>query len=150
VNRREFMTSLGGCAVMLTVTGCSTFGRKRDWYDGPAELREPTREAINHAIHHLSRETGRDLKWDWNRNTIRIRIIQPDRQGPLGPTNVWNGQNVLGRAIPGEIILPVGFGQGTFQHEIGHVVMFANGITDTDYHHSLNYFKRNIGRQTYP
>jgi hypothetical protein len=135
------------------LSGCSTLGRKRDWYEGPAELREPTRAAINAAIHHLSRETGMNLKWDWSRDRIEIRLVAPEGQSGWGPViyrETRNGrQSVLGYAIPGLVVMPRGHGMGTLRHEVGHVVMIKNGNTDQDYHHSLEFFRRNLGTQTY-
>ena len=133
---------------VLAGSGCAVFGRRdRDWYDGPEEYREDVKNAIDAAIHNLSPVVGRQLKWDWNRNRIEVRMVQPDgvSQGHPYFRRTVGGHTIVayGRAIPGQIMLPYGFGRGTLRHEVAHVVLFANGISDVDYHHTLEYFKRN-------
>ena len=135
--------------VALTGSGCATFGRRnRDWYSGPEEYRQAVEDAINAAIHNLSPVVGRQLKWDWGRDRIEVRMVQPDgvSQGHPYFRRTIGGHTIVahGRAIPGQIMLPHGFGRGTLRHEVAHAVLFANGNTDVDYHHSLEYFRRNI------
>ena len=135
--------------VAITGSGCATFGRRnRDWYSGPEEYREMTRDAINAAIHNLSPVVGRQLKWDWGRDAIEIRLTDPDGWSRGHPYFVRTIDDhtvtAHGRAVPYYVLVPRGFGLGTFRHEVAHIVMFKNGNTDVDYHHSLEYFRRNI------
>jgi hypothetical protein len=137
------MTRLLPVIVLLALAGCKSSG-SRSWYSGPAELKAQTQDAINTALAELPRDVKRPLKWDWSRNRVTVRIVEPTGRVRGWPTvtNPHTGEQVYGYAVGSEITLPRGFERRTLIHECGHVVMYANGFPDWEYHHTLPFFDR--------
>jgi hypothetical protein len=133
---------LGLALVVLLVSspGCAT-RRASDWYNGPAELKEPVRQAVNLALAELPPEVGRPLRWDWNRNRINVRVVDPVGMMYGEPYIISpSGNRVTGLAYPSSITLPRGFKLAALRHEVGHVVLFANGKHGD--HHIYPFFDR--------
>lgn len=127
------------------LTACSS--PPKGGYSGPPEHKIATIDAINTALAELPRDVGRPLHWDWGRKRVTLKVVEPDGVDRGVPYIIVDGQRAAGYAVPGRIVVPRGFQQGTLVHEAGHVVLFANGIADTNYHHSLRFFKRHTARQ---
>ena len=137
------MTRLLPLLILLAFAGCKSTG-SRDWYSGPAEVKPYTQDAINTALAELPRDTKTTLKWDWGSNRVNVKIVPATGKAYGQPTlRAPDGDQVYGYAIGNTVYLPVGFHSKTLLHEIGHVVMYANGNTDANWHHSLSFFKRN-------
>lgn len=150
--RRIPFPKLGTLALaLLLLSGCATF-RRHEWYSGPAHLKEPTRAAINTAIAELSAELRRPMKWDWDKDRISVRVIPADgtAYGIPAIRNPFTGGMAWGWATGRRLTLPEGFRPSTLVHEVGHVVMSANGIriTDPDNHHRMapRFFRKHNGR----
>ena len=59
---------------IINLQGCFLSGRyNHDWYSGPQAHKEETRRAINTVLHHSKGQ----LKWDWNKHSVHIRIVKP-------------------------------------------------------------------------
>ena len=137
------MTRLLPLVVLLAFAGCKSSG-SRSWYSGPEEHKIATMRAIDTALVELPRDIGRPLKLDWTRNRVNVKVVPATGKAYGQPTlRAPDGDQVYGYAIGNTVYLPVGFHSKTLLHEIGHVVMYANGNTDANWHHSLSFFKRN-------
>lgn len=126
-------------AMLVLAPGCAT-RRSSDWYNGPAELKEPTRHAINAALANLPPQVKQPLKWKWDDWRVSVKIVEPIGHMGGQPYIISpSGGRCYGYAIPGSITLPRGFRISTLNHEAGHVVLWANGIHGD--HHRFPYLK---------
>ena len=110
------MTRLLPILILLAVAGCKS-GGSRDWYNGPAELKQATEAAINTARAELSQELNRPLKWDWSRNRVTLLIQEPTAHVRGLPQIPHPDGLVGGYATPSSITLPRGFRRPSLVHE---------------------------------
>ena len=140
-------------ALLLVNSGCAVFGgRSRDWYNGPSEYKEATRNAINISIAELSAELGRPLKFRWDKDQITVNVPPPDGHvhGIPAVRNPHHGGLVWGYAAGRRAVVPAGHRPSALVHEVGHVVMHVNGMQsiDPETHHRMapRFFRKHNGR----
>lgn len=126
--------------------------RKHEWFDGPAELKEHTKRAVNVAIAEIERRHGIRLKFRWDKDTLKIRegkIRSRDRRGlPLINPDGDDSQE-YGSYLPRQrqSILPRGCTFGTLVHEIGHDLLHKAGYPPSNHHSQFrNFFRTFTGR----
>lgn len=123
--------------------------KKHDWYNGPDELRDQFRHAINGAIHELAMD-GIRVKFKWNDWTMTFRYID-GVAGTVQGNRPWYrhsffpGARVLGHYDPATQIIyaPRGFQPQTDIHEVVHYLCDKNNTHRTEsQNHTLAIFKR--------
>ena len=125
--------------LLVLAPGCAT-RRGGDWYNGPAELKVHSQHGINAALANLPPQVKQPLKWKWEDWRVSVKIVEPigymgGRPYIISPS----GERCYGYATPGSVTLPRGFWKGTLEHELAHVVLWANGIHGD--HHRFPYMK---------
>jgi hypothetical protein len=121
--------------LLLTLAACKS-GGSRDWYSGPAQWEGHTHNSIVTAVRELSAELKRPLEYDLTKRRINVKALPAVRvEYGHGVISTVDG-DAWGRAAPGVVMLPDTKARvDTLTHEMGHNVMWANGISGD--HHKL-------------
>jgi hypothetical protein len=133
-------------AVLLTLAACKSGGGSRGGYSGPAQWEGHTHNSIVTATRELSAELKRPLEYDLSKRRLTVKQL-PTRR-------VENGHGVIstvdgdawGRSTPGVVMLPdIKARIDTLTHEVGHVVLWANGIHGDHHTIATKFFRKYNG-----
>jgi hypothetical protein len=122
--------------LLLTLAACKSGGGNRGGYSGPPQWEGHTHNSIVTATRELSAELKRPLEYDLTKRRLTVKALPTVR--------VENGHGVIstvdgdawGRSTPGVVMLPDTKARiDTLTHEVGHVVLWAHGISGD--HHKI-------------
>jgi hypothetical protein len=124
-------------ALLLSLAACKSGGGSRGGYSGPPQWEGHAQNAVTVALRELSAELKRPLEYDLSKRRLTVKTTPALKvEANRGVIKSPDGRTVWGYATPGAVTMPATRALvDVLIHEIGHVIMWANGISGD--HHAI-------------